>query len=125
MANDQAKNPEVSNRATVVHLKKNAARTVKQNFGEESRTLLVPLPQEPDHVARESRYWFWSQKAMDNAEGDSGSTRGVMTSCESDARLSRWDSGDLPRTLERGVLHNQGNVPSITFDVPRTIQSGG
>ncbi|CAC5378726.1 unnamed protein product [Mytilus coruscus] len=52
VASDQAKNPEVSNRATVVHLEKNAARTVKQNFGEESRTLLVPLPQEPDHAYR-------------------------------------------------------------------------
>ncbi|CAG2247276.1 unnamed protein product [Mytilus edulis] len=47
---------------------------------------------------------------MDNAEGDSGSTRGVMTSFESDARLCRWDSRDLPRTLDRGVLHNQGTT---------------
>ncbi|CAC5391201.1 unnamed protein product [Mytilus coruscus] len=94
VAIDQAKNPEVSNRATVVHLEKNAARTVKQNFGEESRTLL-------DHAARGSRYGFWSQKAMDTAEGDSGNTRRGATSCESDARRSRWDSGDLPRTLDR------------------------
>ncbi|CAC5416085.1 unnamed protein product [Mytilus coruscus] len=101
VAIDQAKNPEVSNRATVVHLEKNAARTVKQNFGEESRTL-------SDHAARGSRYGFWSQKARDTAEGDSGSTRRVATSCESDARRGRWDSGDLPRTLDRGVPHNQG-----------------
>ncbi|CAC5360151.1 unnamed protein product [Mytilus coruscus] len=96
VAIDQAKNPEVSNRATVVHLKKkNAARTVKQNFGEESRTL-------SDHAARGSRYGFWSQKARNTAEVDSGSTRRVATSCESDARRGRWDSGDLPRTLDRG-----------------------
>ncbi|CAC5378945.1 unnamed protein product [Mytilus coruscus] len=101
VAIDQAKNPEVSNRATVVHLEKNAARTVKQNFGEESRTL-------SDHAARGSRYGFWSQKARDTAEGDSGSTRRVATSCESDARQGRWDSGDLPKTLDRGVPHNQG-----------------
>ncbi|CAC5382525.1 unnamed protein product [Mytilus coruscus] len=61
-----------------------------------------------DHAARGSRYGFWSQKARDTAEGYSGSTRRVATSCESDARRGRWDSGDLPRTLDRGVPHNQG-----------------
>ncbi|CAC5403126.1 unnamed protein product [Mytilus coruscus] len=80
---------------------KKCSATVKQNFGEESRTLL-------DHAARGSRYGFWSQKAMDTAEGDSGNTRRGATSCESDARRGRWDSGDLPRTLDRGVPHNQG-----------------
>ncbi|CAC5406295.1 unnamed protein product [Mytilus coruscus] len=83
VAIDQAKNPEVSNRATVVHLEKMQR-------------------------VRGSRYGFWSQKARDTAEGDSGSTRRVATSCESDARRGRWDSGDLPRTLDRGVPHNQG-----------------
>ncbi|VDI26184.1 Hypothetical predicted protein [Mytilus galloprovincialis] len=107
------KNKEVSNRATVVHLEPNATWPVKQNLGEESSTLY-------NHAAR-SRYGFWSQKAegstiaegyagaegtaeaKGSAEGDSGNTRRVATSCE-----SRWDSGDLPRTLDRGVLHNMG-----------------
>ncbi|CAC5379035.1 unnamed protein product [Mytilus coruscus] len=110
LANDPAKNPEVSNRATVVHLEKNAARTVKQNFGDESRTLLVPLPQEPDHAARGSGYGVWSQKAMDNAQGDSGSSRRVMRSYESDAQRGSRDFGDLPRTLDRGVPYNQGTT---------------
>ncbi|CAG2216695.1 unnamed protein product [Mytilus edulis] len=119
VAIDQAKNKEVSNRATVVHLEPNATWPVKQNLGEESSTLY-------NHAAR-SRYGFWSQKAegstiaegtaiaegyagaevtaeaKGSAEGDSGKTRRVATSCE-----SRWDSGDLPRTLDRGVLHNMG-----------------
>ncbi|VDH90455.1 Hypothetical predicted protein [Mytilus galloprovincialis] len=42
-------------------------------------------------------------EAKGSAEGDSGNTRRGATSCE-----SRWDSGDLPRTLDRGVLHNMG-----------------
>ncbi|VDI67315.1 Hypothetical predicted protein [Mytilus galloprovincialis] len=119
VAIDQAKNKEVSNRATVVHLEPNATWPVKQNLGEESSTLY-------NHAAR-SRYGFWSQKAegstiaegtaiaegyaeaegtaeaKGSAEGDSGNTRRGATSCE-----SRWDSGDLPRTLDRGVLHNMG-----------------
>ncbi|CAG2188437.1 unnamed protein product [Mytilus edulis] len=119
VAIDQAKNKEVINRATVVHLEPNATWPVKQNLGEESSTLY-------NHAAR-PRYGFWSQKAegstiagstaiaegyaeaegtaeaKGSAEGDSGNTRRVMTSCE-----SRRDSGDLPRTLDRDVLHNMG-----------------
>ncbi|CAG2191634.1 unnamed protein product [Mytilus edulis] len=119
VAIDQAKNKEVTNRATVVHLEPNATWPVKQNLGEESSTLY-------NHAAR-PRYGFWSQKAegstiaagtviaegyaeaegtaeaKGSAEGDSGNTRRVMTSCE-----SRRDSGDLPRTLDRDVLHNMG-----------------
>ncbi|CAC5422731.1 unnamed protein product [Mytilus coruscus] len=59
----------------------------------QGRTLLVPLQQEPDHAARGSRYEFWSQKAMDNAQGDSGSTRHAMASCESETQRGRLDIG--------------------------------
>lgn len=109
VASDQAKNPEVSNKATVVHFKRNAARTIKQ-MGGESRTLLVPLPQEPAHAARVSRYGLWYQTTMDHAQEDSGSSRRVITSCESEAQRGRRYFGDLPRTLERDVYHNQGTT---------------
>ncbi|CAC5422732.1 unnamed protein product [Mytilus coruscus] len=73
----------------------------------QGRTLLVPLQQEPDHAARGSRYEFWSQKAMDNAQGDSGSTRRAMASCESETQRGRLDFAAL---ASRSQPENQSEM---------------
>ncbi|CAG2242323.1 unnamed protein product [Mytilus edulis] len=116
VAIDQAKNKEVSNRATVVHLEPNATWPVKQNLGEESSTLY-------NHAAR-SRYGFWSQKAEGStiaactviAEGyaEAEGTAEAKGSAEGDSgktSVRRLVNPDGFREIYLGLfVHNWGNV---------------